>query len=114
MFDRILHNKIMTVDLILVIFAFVKPIKINQNANWLSANQILIFVAHMKEHFCMIKMTPNTCHEPFVSRTILYFPKKSSGKIIIGVIQSKPPAANANANADKNADAKNGWNANAM
>ena len=85
----------MTVDLILMIFAFVKPFKINQNVNWLSANQILISVAHMKEHFCRIKMTQN------LSRTILYFPKKSSGKIMIGVIQSKPPtAANANANAD--------------
>ena len=44
----------------------------------------------MKEFLFGIKMIPN------LSRFVQYFPKKSSGK----VKQRKPPAANANANAD--------------
>ena len=75
--------------LILSIFPLVKPFKINQNANRLPAKQILISVAHTKEHFCRIKMSPN------LSKFFQYFPEKSSEKIIIGIKQRAPPAATA-------------------
>ena len=91
-----------------LIFALLKPF-INQNENWLPAIQTLISLAHMKEHLCRIKMIPN------LSIFVQHFPKKSSGKIIIGVIQRAPPAATANATADAMDTTKNAnTNADAM
>ena len=64
----------MPTRLILLIFPQGKAFKINQNANRLPAKQILISVAHKKEHFCRIKIPPN------LSKFVQYFPEKSSEK----------------------------------
>ena len=73
----------MSIDLI--DFCSFKAIIINQNANWLHANQILFSLANMKEYLCRIKWY-QICQD-----SLRYFRKKSSWKIIIGVKQRAPP-----------------------